>query len=280
MFDTHCHLNFKAFDGRVDQVINNAKKVGVTHILVPGTDIETSKKAVAIAEKFENVYAAVGIHPHHVFELNVKRGTWNLQNEIKEIEKLLINKKVVAVGEVGLDRHIYQKTVYQEYQVDQEFIELQKEFFQKQIDLAIKYKKTLILHNREAKKDFLPILSTNYSLLATIPIVFHCCEPDDELLEFAKKHKIYIGVDGDITYRKDKQEFVKKVPLGMLVLETDSPFLHPEPFRSEPRATRGPNEPKNLQIIAEFIAKLKSTTINQLIVATTKNAKKLFLKMC
>lgn len=276
MFDTHCHLNFKAFNGRVDQVISEAKKVGVTHIVVPGTDVETSKKAVEIAEKFENVYAAVGIHPHHVFELNVKRGTRNVQDEIKEIEKLLINKKVVAVGEVGLDRHVYQKTVYQEYQVNQEFIELQREFFQKQIDLAIKYKKTLILHNREAKKDFLPILSTNYSLLATIPIVFHCCEPDDELLEFAKKHKIYIGVDGDITYRKDKQEFVKKVPLEMLVLETDSPFLHPEPFRSEPRATRGPNEPKNLKIIAEFISKLLGVSMYRFIDKVSENSEKLF----
>lgn len=286
LFDTHCHLNFKAFDGRVNEVIEKARKVGVTHIVIPGTDVETSNKAVEIAEKFDNVYAAVGIHPHHVYE-KFKDQRSKIKVEIQEIEKLLENKKVVAVGEVGVDRHIYRKTVYQAYQVDQELIELQKEYLKAQIDLALKYDKSIIFHNREAKTDFLGVIGKPAVAKALAgKAVFHCCEPDEELLEFAKNHKMFIGVDGDVTYRKDKQEFIKKVPLEILVLETDSPFLLPEPLKSQkkyPRLQRQKaglrggqaNEPKNLKLIAEFIAHLTNVSINQLIDTTTNNAKDL-----
>jgi len=284
-FDTHCHLNFQVFAGRVEEVIAEAKKAGVSHIVVPGTDIETSKKAVEIAEKYDGVYAAVGIHPHHVYQINQKRSAESekIRNQknsdrsdisdysgLSEIEKLLISNKVVAVGEVGLDKHEYKKTVYnvhKVYKVHKEFIELQKEFFVEQIKLAHKYKKALIIHNREAKKEILEIL-THHSSLITYHSVFHCCEPDEKLLEFAKKHKMFIGIDGDINYRKDKQEFIKKIPLELLVLETDSPYLSPE--------RKFPNEPKNIKIIAEFIAKLINTSIKRLIKVTTKNARKLF----
>src|SRR3990167_2910236 len=156
MFDTHCHLNFKALLSNVSDVIQRAKDAGVTHIVVPGTDVETSKRAVEIAEKYENVYAAVGIHPHHVFEVysNVILGSVSdsridsgrvrfslarMTQEVKKIEELLTNKKVVAIGEVGLDRHLYQKTIYQDYSINPEFIEGQKEFLKAQIRLAITY---------------------------------------------------------------------------------------------------------------------------------------------
>src|SRR3989338_8603763 len=228
-FDTHCHLNFQAFDGRVGEVINWAKQAGVNQIVIPGTDIPTSEKAIAIAEKYEGVYAAVGIPPHHVFE--IFNGEKNLlpslsfKKELKKIENLLSNPKVVAIGEVGIDRHIYQKTKYPDYKIEEEFVELQKIFLIEQIKLAIKYNKSLILHNREAKKDMLKILSNNELRITDYQSVFHCCEPDPELLKFAKEHKMFIGVDGDITYYKEKQEWIKTVPLEMLVLETDSPFL-------------------------------------------------------
>src|SRR3989344_5021951 len=172
MFDTHCHLNFKAFEGRVEEIIENANELGVRSIVIPGTDIESSKKAVQISEQFEGVYAAVGIHPHHVFQHQNKAlrhpefisgsGSKNqmvklIQHDILEIEKLLIRKKVVAIGEVGLERHYYDKTKYPDYKIDEEFIKLQKEYLRKQIEFAAKYKKSIIFHNREAKKDFLEI---------------------------------------------------------------------------------------------------------------------------
>ncbi|MBI2641100.1 TatD family hydrolase [Candidatus Roizmanbacteria bacterium] len=276
MFDTHCHLNFKTFDGKVSEVVERAKKAGIRHIIIPGTDIQTSKKAVELTTQFDNVYAAVGIHPHHIYSYNVERKTWNVKKELAEVEKLLTHPKVVAVGEVGIDRHYYDKTKYTEYRIDETFINQQKVFLRLQIDLALQYKKSLILHNREAKKDTLSILREVWDKSIEGRSVFHCCEPDGELLDFAKQHNMCIGVDGDITYRKDKQEFIKKVPLEMLVLETDSPFLHPEPLRSQPRATRGPNEPKNLKLIAEFIAKILHISLKELAEVTEENSKRLF----
>lgn len=271
LFDTHCHLNFHTFDNQVDKIIEKAKKAGVTQIIIPGTDIETSKKAIKIAEKFNNIYAAVGIHPHHIYQYQISKTPLSkkkIKNDLKEIEKLLSHSKVVAIGEIGLDRYIYQKTKYKNYQVDDEFINLQKLFFLEQLKLAIKYKKALIVHNRLATEDLLNILSNIKYLISNIKIVFHCCEADDELLDFAKKHKIFIGVDGDIFYSKEKQNFVKKLPLNILVLETDSPFL--SPFK------KFPNQPKNLVSIAKSIAKLKSLPLKKLIKQTTSNANYLF----
>lgn len=304
MFDTHCHLNFQRFAGRVDDVVRHAKEAGINFMVVPGTDEESSVKALAIAGEYEGVYAAVGIHPHHVFQIN--RTDQKIRNQkpdkpenpdksdlsdssdfirypasdipissgLSGIEKLLKHQKVVAIGEVGIDRHIYRETKYADYRVEEAFIESQKKYLKAQIDLAIKYSKSLILHNREAKKDMLEVIGLPAVAEALAgKAVFHCCEPDEELLNFAKAHRIYIGVDGDVTYNREKQEFVKKIPLELLVLETDSPFLLPEPLRSQKLF---PNEPKNLLLVAEFIAVLKNTSTKQLIEATTENAFRLF----
>ncbi|OGK09684.1 hypothetical protein A2767_07510 [Candidatus Roizmanbacteria bacterium RIFCSPHIGHO2_01_FULL_35_10] len=277
MFDTHCHLNFKAFEGRVEEVIDNAKKAGINSIVVPGTDLESSKKAVEISERFDQVYAAVGIHPHHVFEIqsNNDSGQAGMTKEMQEIEKLLTHKKVVAIGEIGLDRHYYNKTKYPDYKIDESFLELQKDFLRKQIELAIKYKKSIIFHNREARKDFLETLTDYRSLITDYRCVFHCCEPDQALLEYAIRHKIFIGVDGDITYRKDKQEFIKTVPLKMLVLETDSPLLLPIQLRGDNKR-RPANEPKNLKLIADFIAEIIGIKVETLEKITVENSGKLF----
>lgn len=281
MFDTHCHLNFKAFDGRLDEIVESAKQAGVENIVVPGTDIETSRKAVEIAEKYDGVYAAVGIHPHHVFEIfktqhQIFESTSRLRGSSKSLtqklmfalRRLIENSKVVAVGEIGIDRHQYQKTKHKGYRVDEEFVNLQKEFFVEQVKLAIEYKKALIIHNREAKTEILEILTNHQSLITSHSAVFHCCEPDVDLLEFAEKHKIFIGVDGDVCHWKEKQEFIKKAPLEMLILETDSPYL--SPFK------KFPNEPKNIFYISEFIAKLKDVRVNEVREKTTLNAKNLF----
>ena len=289
MFDTHCHLNFKAFDGIVDNVIADAKKAGVTHTVVPGTDIESSKKAVEIASHHEGIYAAVGIHPHHVFDMvklkashfvptlsvGTSRDKQNddLKAKVREIESLLDNERVVAVGEIGLDRHSYQKTKYREYRVGEEFISLQKEFFVKQLELAKKYNKSVIIHSRETTTDILQLTNDNWDEWFAGHTVFHCCEPNEDMLDFAIKHHIYIGVDGDITYSPKKVEFIKKVPVEILVLETDAPFLLPEPLKSQKIY---PNKPENLKIIAEFIAKIRGEATADLIQTTTENAMKLF----
>jgi len=292
MFDTHCHLNFSAFDGILEKVISEAKNERVEKFVVPGTDIETSKKAVAIAKKYEEVYAAVGIHPHHVkkYQKEMPKQVRHdklsychpeldsgslFNNDFKKLEKLLTYPKVVAVGEIGLDRHIYKKTKYEDYQIDEEFIALQKEVFLAQLNLAKKYKKTVILHNREAKDDLLKILTSNWQLVTSNRIVFHCCEPDFDLLYFAKKNNIYIGVDGDVTYDQKKQAFVKKIPLSLLVLETDSPFLTPAPLRNDQK-TKFPNTPKNLILIAQKVAEIKGEKVEKIMEITEKNGERLF----
>lgn len=286
MFDTHCHLQFEAFQKTADEVVERAEQAGITQIMVPSTDVVTSKKAVEIAQDRTNVHAAVGIHPHHIFQyqiLNIKNKKYksNIKNDLEEIEKLLQNKNVLAVGEIGVDRYYYRKTRHINYQITEEFITLQKEVLRTQIDLALKYKKSLILHNREAKADLLEVLrELRVSELTGLGgrTVFHCCEPDKDLLEYAQEHKFFIGVDGDVTYSDKKAAFIKTVPLEMLVLETDSPFLTPEPYRSQvdKKGRRPKNEPKNLKLIAEYIAHLRGVPVEKVISQTTENANKLF----
>lgn len=273
VFDTHCHLNFKRFKDSIPEVIQRAKEAGVTNILIPGTDIETSQKAVEIASQYKGVYAAVGIHPHHAKEIGIKNSESGIKNLIDGIELFLSNPKVVAVGEVGIDKFQYPNTKYQSYTVDEQFIEAQKLLFIKQIKLALKYDKSLILHNREAKKDLLPLLTKYWDRKLEGRTVFHCCEPDRELLEFAQKHHIFIGVDGDVTYVKEKAEFIKTIPLEMLVTETDSPYLLPEPLKSQKMY---PNEPKNVKHIVGFIAKLLNKSPEYIAKTTTQNSEKLF----
>ena len=285
MIDTHAHLQFKAFQGKVDQVIKSANDAGVEKIIAVGTNLETSKKAVELVEKYEGLYASVGTHPHHVFEYlkneiatsSASRRTprndvfarSRSDEAISGLELLISHPKVVAIGETGIDRHIYENTKYRNYKITEEFIELQKLFFKKQIRLAIKHKKSLIIHNREAVPELLEILEANWDSFLEYRSVFHCCEPDHRLLEFATLHNVYIGIDGDITYNLEKQEFMKKIPLELLVLETDSPYFVPEPLKSADIVL---NEPRNLKYIAEFISRLKNEPIENVRMLSSKNA--------
>jgi TatD DNase family protein len=160
------------------------------------------------------------------------------------------------------------KTKYPDYIIEKEFVDLQKIFLKEQIKMAVEYDKSLILHNREAREDVLGVLRERWDKELEWRTVFHCCEPDKTLLDFAIDHKMFIGVDGDIFYKKDKQEFIKKVPMEMLVLETDSPFLAPDQSSY--------NEPKNIKVIAEFVAELLHCSIDLLSKKTTENARRLF----
>lgn len=285
MFDTHCHLQFGAFEGREEEVLSRARETGITHIVMPGTDVSTSQKAVALAARLDNAYAAVGIHPHHVFEAsikgeesNVKYQMSNVQRDIDEIEKLLTEPKVVAVGETGVDRYYYRQTKYANYHIDESFINHQKEALKLQIRLAIKHDKSLILHNREAKQDLFEAVSEAWDSKLEGQTVLHCCEPDPALLAFAREHKMYIGVDGDVTYSQKKQVFHRAVPLEILVLETDSPFLTPLPYRLEldKKGRRPHNEPKNLAVIAAHIAEMHGVSLKEVVEKTTANALRLF----
>ena len=259
LFDTHSHIQFKSFDKNRKNVIERAKKTGVKKIIAIGTDLESSKKAAEISIEYPEVFASVGIHPHHVFSYLSRHSEFisesykeilkqvqddgvGVQDDIRHLEDLFSNPKVVAVGETGMDKYQYKITKYSNYSVSKQFIKLQKEIFKMQIKLAIMYKKALIIHNREAVEETLEVLKESWDKKLEGRTVFHYCEPDKRVLDFAKSHKIYIGVDGDVLTDKIKQEFVKIIPLDLLVLETDSPFLN--------------SEPAKIKTILEFISKL------------------------
>lgn len=267
MFDTHSHIQFKIFDDIRDRVLEEAKKSGVEKIIAVGTNLESSKKAVEIAQRYQQVFASVGIHPHHVFEHF--HSQIDIRDHLKEIENLLKEEKVVAVGETGMDKHEYPNTKYTSYQMHDQFIDLQRELFALQIRLAIKHSKALIIHSRKAAEDTLAVLNQEWSSELEGRSVFHMCEANQDLLDFAIKHNVFISFGGDITYEVAKQNFIKKVPLELLVLETDSPFFTPTNLTS-------PNTPANLKVILEFIAKYLGKSLDQLEEILTTNSNVLF----
>lgn len=246
--DTHSHIQFKTFDNDRDEIIQNSLKAGVEAIVAVGTDLSSSKRAVEVAEKYRSVYSSVGIHPHHVFSYQLS--AFSFQPEMKEIEILIKKQKVIAIGETGLDAHPYPSTKYPNYKVTEDFIKLQEKVFIEQIKLALQYQKTLIIHNRGMADRLIEILKQHWDPFLSGRSVFHCCEPDKKLLDFAKKYQVFIGVDGDVTYNRDKQSFVQQVPLELLVLETDSPFFVPEPLKSQ-GITK--NTPQNITHISSFL---------------------------
>ncbi len=266
MIDTHCHLNFSKFKKNLQLIIDEAHDVGVTEIIVPGTDVKHSRKAIEIAKQHDHVYAAIGIHPHEVHSDELR--TWNMEHVLAELDTMVKQPKVVAIGEVGMDYHSSNEHI-----ITDDDKEAQKLLFAAQISLAVTHNKSLIIHNRESKHDLLPILHNKWCSGLEYRAVFHCCEPDMELLSFAKEHKMFIGFDGDITYYEEKRTFVKQVPLDMIVLETDAPFLLPEPFRSRKEY---PNKPYHIPFIAQQIADLLEISVEKIDEITTQNAKKLF----
>ena len=280
MIDTHCHLNFKAFKGKVEKVIQRAKKAGVEKIIVPGTNLETSKKAVELAEKYYGVYAAIGIHPHHVLEM--VNGQWLMVKS--EFEKLAKNKKVIAIGECGLDYYQYKKTPTSALEIPHRLIQprsiqdatagRQKELFIMQIKLAEKLNLPLIIHNRQASDDIFEMVNGQWSMVNGFPKgVLHCFQGNNQLLNWALENNFYIGITGIVTYNKKMQEVVRKTPLKNILIETDAPFLTPEPIR---RTKKWPNEPKNVKIVAERIAKIKGDSFLNVTKKTSDNAIKLF----
>lgn len=273
--DTHCHLNFKAFAGGAEKIVKRARDQGVVQIVVPGTDIETSQTAIEIAKKNEACFAAVGLHPHHVQKYIGSNGA--LHQDIDAIKSMLTEEKVVAVGEIGLDRHTYQTSKYgPEIVVSVDYFDMQLQALQKQIELAIKYDKSVVIHNRESTTDilhFFASLSKSHNEKLHGRLVLHCCEADMRLLDLATQLSFFIGVDGDVTYDTAKRDFISKVPLSMLVLETDAPYILPEPLRS---AKKYPNLPANIPLIAQSVADLKRVSLAEVAEQTTSNAVQLY----
>ena len=248
LVDTHCHLDMlKDIEG----ALTRAKKEGVEKVITIGIDLPSSEKAVELAHKYDNVWAAVGIHPHEANSFN--------EDVYTALVQLAKEAKVVAIGEIGLDfyRNLSPK--------EKQFIA-----FRKQIKLAQDLKKPIIIHCREAIAETWQILKETDAFACGG--VWHCFPGDVELAERCIKERFFISIPGIVTFPKAErlQEVVKKIDLEWLVLETDAPFLAPVPKRGKP------NEPAFLRYTAEKIAELKKCSLEKVAKVTTKNAMTIF----
>ncbi|MCR5505914.1 MAG: TatD family hydrolase [Bacilli bacterium] len=252
IFDTHCHLNDEALYGRVDEVIEAAKKVGVGKFLVVGWDKESSLLAIDLANKYPEVYAAIGFHPCNIEGVS--------EEDYEEVMSHLEDDKVVCLGEIGLDYH-WVKDLKQR--------EEQKKWFIKQINTANLHQKPISIHNREAFEDCLNILKEHRPEYSG---VMHCYSGSVELLKDVMDLGLYIGLDGPVTFTNAKtpKEVCEDVPLDRLLTETDSPYLAPHPLRGTV------NEPKNIALIVDEITRLKGLSKKHIIDATYNNACRLF----
>ena len=262
MIDAHCHLNFHSFEKDYDAVIKSALKAGVTKIINTGTKIDSSQLAVELAQKYENLYAIIGVHPHHA---DKPEEGW-----LEELERLAKIPKVVGIGEIGMDYFSYKSN-------DIVNPKLQKEVFIKQIDLAHRLKLPLQIHNRQAGKDILDILIEHKSYLLNPPGMFHCFAGNMDLLKKVLDLGFYVGFDGNITYNglapgedTSLKDLARYAPIDRIIVETDSPFLAPE----SKRGSR--NMPEYVIITAGFIAKLKGISFEDFEAKTTANTIKIF----
>jgi len=253
LFDSHSHYNDEKFDIDREQIIKETLSNGVSNFIIAGYNIEGSKKAIQIAGNYEQVYATAGISPNDVEDIKN-----NVNKNISKIEEIAKNKKVVAIGEIGLD-----------YYWNKDNKELQKEIFIKQIEIANKLDLPIVIHTRDAYIDTIEILKQN---IVNKKGIFHCCPLNQELIKEAVKLGYYISLSGVITFKnaKNVEEILDLIPEDKLLIETDSPYLSPEPFRG----TR--NNSMNVKYVAEKIAKIKNKPIEEIVELTNKNAKKIF----
>ena len=279
MIDTHTHLNFIVFKNDWREVVERANKEGVEKMIVVGTNLESSKKAIDMAEEVDCLFASVGIHPHHAkkFLNNAKFSDDSIAKELIEIEKLIIHPKVVAVGEIGLDKHVYRNSkAYEDVSVSENLMNVQRDLFTKQVELAVKYDKPVIVHSREAKEGVLEILKQAQG--EKVVGVFHCFEGSKKYAKKILEAGFYISFTGNITYESGRAEASKEVPLNRLLLETDSPYMTPMPIRNnkDNQGNIWRNEPSNVKITAKYHANLRGISFEDVVNQTTVNAKTLF----
>ena len=252
LVDTHCHLDFPEFDSDRDDVINRAKDAGVGYIINVASSVSGSKRSVELAGKYDNIYASVGIHPHDAKEAN--------EFALTELKGLAKDKKVVAIGEVGLD-----------YYRNLSPADAQRDAFEKFILLAKETGLPLIIHCRDAREDLIKILRRE--MKPPIKGVIHCFPADEELLESALELGFYISFTCNLTFKnaeKLRELLKERVPLERLLLETDAPYLAPEGMRGKR------NEPAFMTKLVEEIAVLKGIRAEDVARVTTRNCYGLF----
>jgi TatD DNase family protein len=258
--DTHCHLDFHQFDKDRKKVLNRAVNAGVYRILNPGIDLQSSRKGIRISETVKEVYSAVGVHPNCGL-------TWN-SDSLSELRSLTDNRKVVAIGEIGLD-----------YYRDRTPKDIQRDIFQQQLNLAADVGLPVIIHNRNASEDVMIILSSwvsklrkKASSLICRPGVLHSFSENLDFAQEAIGIGFFIGISGPVTYKNasNMRETVRKISPERLLIETDSPFLTPHPRRGQR------NEPRLVELVAKKISECIGLPFPEITKFTSENAEKLF----
>lgn len=244
--DTHCHIVSEYYDN-IENVIKNAIDNGVLKIIVNGYNMQSNREVLELVKKYDIVYGALGIQPEELYDYN--------DNSLKFIEEHINDEKIIAVGEIGLDYH---------YNTDRN---LQKELFKRQLEIAYKYDKPVIIHSRDCIQETYNILKKS-----KVKGTMHCYSGSKEMaLEFIKIG-FSIGIGGVSTFKNAKNivDVIKYISLEYIILETDSPYLTPEPYRGKK------NEPMYIPIIAKRVADIKGLDIKEIERATTDNARRLF----
>jgi TatD DNase family protein len=252
IIDSHCHLDYEPLINNIDQILLNAKKNDITKLLTIGTSLESSKKVLDIINKYSNVYGAIGIHPNSTTgNLEKLDGILALKNN---------NKKIIAFGETGLD-YFYKRSEKNDQIIS----------FEKHIEFSIAENVPVIIHTRDADDDTISIIKKYYK---KTNFLIHCFTGT---LDFVKKLldlNCIISFSGIITFKKSNnlRDVVKYVPLEKMLIETDSPYLSPDPFRGKS------NEPANVKIVAETIASIKQISFGEVASSTTANFENFFFK--
>lgn len=250
LFDSHAHYNDEKFNEDREEILKEIYKSGVTKLVNAGYSLESSKSAIEIANLHDFIYSTVGISPNDIE--NYKK------EDLHEIEKLAKSPKTVAIGEIGLD-----------YYWNKENKDLQKEVFISQIEIANKLNLPIVIHTREAIYDTLEILKNNE---CNKKGVFHCCPFNVDLVREGLKLGFYISFAGPTTFKNSKNagEIINMVPLDKMLIETDSPYLSPEPLRGKR------NDSRNVKYIAKKIAEVKQIPLEEVAKVTYENAKRIF----
>ncbi|MBN2356198.1 TatD family hydrolase [candidate division KSB1 bacterium] len=254
LIDSHAHLDFDAFDADRDEVVYRANEADVRAIITIGIDLKSSRSAVQLSEKYSSVYATVGIHPHDVAEAG--------ENDLAELEELLQHPKVVAIGEVGLD-------FYRNLSPP----DLQRRYFRAFLNLSMRSGKPLIIHTREADEAILSILSEKGR--SGWSGVFHCFSGDTAMAARALAMGFHISFTGVLTFKNSRAvDVMRSIPMDRLLLETDCPFMAPEPHRGKR------NEPAFVHFIAQKMASVRGLSFAEVARATSDNAERLFQIRC
>lgn len=254
LFDTHAHYNDEKFNEDAEILLERMEQDNLGGIMIPGYNVKACERAIELAQRFDNVFCAVGIHPSDI-EDSIEK----IDKQIEEIRKLANHEKVVAIGEIGLDYHWVQDNK-----------ELQKYAFIEQIKLANDLKLPIVVHTRDCIQDMIDILTKK--ITPSEPSILHCCPFNRELVKEGLKLGFYISFAGPTTYKNSKNasEIILMVPEDKILIETDSPYLSPEPFRGQR------NDSSKVIYVAEKIAEVKERVVEDIANLTYENARRVF----